>query len=375
MNAYIDLACVSYGVLQEQGRKEMTQLGTEIMRIARRGRAVAGGLLIHPFAQWFGGRSVPTGGIGAVAVAPEHRAAGVGARLMRAAVTELHRQGTALSTLYPATLALYRQAGYEIAGGRYEITLQARTVRLRDRGLAVRPIAERDAAAVEAAHVRAVRWANGPLDRRSPGWSQLATAWAKPSHSYAIWDGKQVAGFCRHLVAFGGDTLHMTQLFVERPAAARRMLTFLTDHRFQVEKVSWYGSPADPMLPLLAEPGYRVKLHDHWMLRITHLVRALSARGYAPGLEGRFDLDVRDDLLAGNRGRFRFEISDGQGTVRRGGEGRIRIDIRGLAALYSGHLSPQDLCARSDYLDAPQEECARLQPVFAGPTPWLAENF
>ena len=31
----------------------------------REGRAMAGGLLIHPFAQWFGGRSVPTGGIGA----------------------------------------------------------------------------------------------------------------------------------------------------------------------------------------------------------------------------------------------------------------------------------------------------------------------
>jgi len=373
--AFSDLACVAFGVALELGRKQITKLDAEMIRIAHSGRSIAGGLVIYPMAQWFGGRCVPTGGIGVVAVAPQHRARGVGARLMRAAVTELHRRRTPLSTLYPATLALYRQAGYEIAGGRYEITLMPRSVRLRDREFEVRAIRPQDRAALAAAHRRAVRWSNGPLDLQSPGWRKAMAAWGKPTRGYALWEGSEVAGFFRHLVEFPEETLRVTELFVDRPAAARRMLTLLADHRFQVEKISWFGSPADPLLPLLAEPGYRVRLHDHWMLRITDVERALSERGYPLGLEAQFDLEVRDELLAGNNDRFQLEIGGGRGRVRRGGRGRIRIDVRGLAALYSGHLSPQELRVRTEYLDASSEQCARLQPVFAGSAPWLAENF
>ena len=60
-------------------------------------------------------------GIGAVGVLPENWGRGAGSRLMQRTLRELREGGFCLSTLYPATLTLYRKAGYECAGGLYRI--------------------------------------------------------------------------------------------------------------------------------------------------------------------------------------------------------------------------------------------------------------
>ncbi|MBI3925782.1 MAG: GNAT family N-acetyltransferase [Armatimonadetes bacterium] len=70
-------------------------------------------------AQWFGGRAVPMTGIAGVAVAPEARARAVGRALIRETLQELHKEGVALSALYPSTLPFYRASGYELAGSRF----------------------------------------------------------------------------------------------------------------------------------------------------------------------------------------------------------------------------------------------------------------
>ena len=83
----------------------------------------AGGLALYRMGQWFGGRPVPLVGVGAVAIAPEHRGTGTAERLMEGTLRELRAEGIALSGLYPATQRLYRKGGYEQAGGRYHYSM------------------------------------------------------------------------------------------------------------------------------------------------------------------------------------------------------------------------------------------------------------
>ena len=81
------------------------------------------------------------------------------------------------------------------------------------------------------------------------------------------------------------------------------------------------------------------------MLRIVDVGAALAARGYPRGLSGEIHLDVCDDVIVSNNGRYVLEVADGKGHISTGGKGDLRIDERGLAALYSGFKTPSELIA------------------------------
>ncbi len=376
LHAFADIAASSFGTLPDNIRPMHEKIGSAMFRLLRARGKVAGGLCVHRMGQWFGGRLVSMTGVGEVAVAPEHRAHGLATRLMRAAVEEIHANGCALSALYPATCPLYQRAGYEIAGGHYEITLDPNRLSLRDRALELRAANPGDDAAIGRAWRTFVRRASGPLDRNAPEWRVMKAAYRPPAQGYAVWNEGRVEGF----VSYGGKRpegmMRLAEFFANTPAAARRLFSFLADHRTQVKQVKWFGNPVDPMLMVLPEPMIcRMRHWDPWMLRIIDVDRALSERGYPRHLTERVHLEVQDDLLPANSGRFVLEVSDGRGHVRRGGRGSAVVDIRGLAALYSGHLSATDLRAMSGTVTAAPGPTATLDRIFAGPIPWMEEHF
>ena len=69
---------------------------------------------VMPGGQYFGGRSVPMGGVASVAVRPDQRGRGIAPRLLGQAVERMHEQGLVISTLHPATTRFYRGLGWEI---------------------------------------------------------------------------------------------------------------------------------------------------------------------------------------------------------------------------------------------------------------------
>lgn len=106
---------------------------------------------------------------------------------------------------------------------------------------------------------------------------------------------------------------------------------------------------------------------------MTDVAAALKLRGYPP-LDAQLELDIADDSLPENAGRYVLSLRAGKATVARGGEGLIRVDVRGLAAIYSGFTHPSDVQA-AGLLDAERAEIARLGAVFAGPAPFILDAF
>ena len=95
---------------------------------ALRDGAIVGTARFLEMTQWWHGRAVPMAGVAGVKVAPEARGGGVGRALTAAVLAEIEARGYPLSALYPATAPLYRSFGYEIAGGRYQVTLPSRSL-------------------------------------------------------------------------------------------------------------------------------------------------------------------------------------------------------------------------------------------------------
>src|SRR5579859_1789473 len=115
---FSDIASQSLGVPPERMPQWMERIGPSNVRLVHHAGRVAAGLGLVPMGHWFGGRAVPCVGVTAVAVAPEHRSRGIAGEMMRTALEEARREGTPLSSLFPATYPVYRAAGYESACNR-----------------------------------------------------------------------------------------------------------------------------------------------------------------------------------------------------------------------------------------------------------------
>ena len=372
---YAELAGLAFNVPFEEVEPKIRAFGSRIVRVLEDPRRVAGGALLYPMGQWFAGRCVPTTGVAAVAIASEMRGRGLAAQLMRAILNEIHEKEIPLSTLYPAIVSLYRRAGYELAGARHETRLALRTFDIRERALEVRELGEQDRRAVNELYARRVKSANGPLDRAGEGWRKVLDIWRSPMVRQGIWDGERLEAAVAYPPKLKDGALTVAELVAGSPAGARRLLAYLGAQRSTVEACVFHGPAADPLLDELQPFSYQSRLFSRWMLRIVDVARALEARGYAPGARGTAQLEIRDDILPHNAGRFVLEVAEGSARVRPGGRGLIKIDIRGLAALYSAYLPAGELREFTPYLEASPAQVAVLQALFGGPAPWMAEGF
>lgn len=354
--------------------------GRDNLRVLRKSGVVVGGLVVIPMGQFYGGRSVKMAGIAAVGIDPHERGRGAAGTLMSAAVREMHAMGFPLSALYPATQPLYRRVGYEQAGTFYRCVLPTAVIDPAGREAIVRPATDADASAVEKCYLRRARQVNGHLDRGRYIWSRVQNHRGTEARGFVIEGDGGVEGYV-YLIQQDSPTrpynLFCTDLVVNTPRAARRLLQFFADHRSMAGEVIWHGSPPDAIHLTLREQAARDEVKDQWMLRLLDAAGALEARGYAPGVNVELHLEVHGDevLPDVNNGRLLVRIADGRAEARRGaGRGSIRVDIRGLASLYSGLVSPWQARA-AGWLDGDDDAIAPLAAALAGGAPWIADHF
>jgi len=360
-------------------------LGKENLRLARLGDEVAGGLALIPMAQFWGGgdaaQPVPMTGIAAVAVAPEHRSGGVGLRLMQSVIRECHQSGVALSTLYPATQPVYRKAGYEVAGHSCEIRVVADQINIREPSLSVRPLTPDDQSAVRALYRQ---WAGanpGSLDRNELMWNRVEDHRGIKRRGYVLTGTNGIEGYFYYGHKSGQypQVLEVGDYVVTTPAASRRFWQFLADHRSMAEKACWMGPPQDPLLLLLREQFYEISAKTAWMLRIIRPEEALELRSYPAGLSASLQLELTDDLLPQNSGRYHLAVENGRGSVQRAATAgavnqAVTLTIGALAPLYSAMYSARQL-ADLGLMAGTHQALATASAIFAGPVPWMRDLF
>lgn len=354
--------------------------GKQNVRLALLEQRIAATLMFLPMGQFWGGRSVGMVGIAVVMVTPEHRGRGVGLQLMQAAVRELHDTGCPLSTLFPATLPIYRAVGYESAGASCEIRVQTPMIDTRESRIYSRPIGPDDLPTVHDLYRHFAALNPGMLDRSPPLWERITHKESDPRHGYLLIhsESDRAQGYLiysqKDPSADHHGTLEITDCVAATPEAARGFWQFLANHRTVVRSATWTGPPMDPLLLIPRDHCSDVSARGRWMLRIVRLADALTLRGYSTALSGQLRLAIDDDLLPENQGNFLLTVRDGQATVERGGDGTFRLSIRALAPLYSGFLSPAQLVS-AGLLVAPPAELAFATSLFAGPVPFMRDHF
>jgi len=340
---------------------------------------------VHSFGQFFGGRSVPMGGVGDVAVAPEHRGRGLARRLMTEALHAMRARGEVISTLFPATTTLYRGLGYELAGAAVWHQVSPRWLHeLRgSSSLETRRVEkDEDPTEIRRCYQRVAPGINGWLDRDDHRWRSLWRWWHAGHYVYACENsGGEIEAYLayRHEPtppgARGDFGMRVEQIVAATPEGLRAAWWTLASCASLVDAVTFAASPEDALLLIMPEQRTSVRGQVRWLLRIVDVQAAVAARGYPPSLEVEVPLSVDDAILPENTGVWTLHVADGEGHLEAGGGDGPRLGIGALSSLYTGWASTATL-ARAGILEGGSPTQLReLDAAFAGPTPWMMEEF
>ena len=387
IDAFSDILTDSLNFPPRSQTDFMSRYDAGDLRLVRAGERVAGGLVLLATGQYFGGQRIPMTGIHAVAIAPEERGGGVGRALLQETVRELAGPGgPPIACLYPATQPIYRSVGFEQAGTYTQYRIPVAALLLGPHQLPVERIPSDTAAVAEVLgpiYSRFARRQNGFVDRSEWFWRrQVDPLGGEPRAAYVVREHGAVTGYTilrrRWQPAQGhmGHDVLRRELVAETPAALRRLLTLVADDRSLGRDLFMTGPPSSVDAMLLVEQSVAIDMQLRWMLRILDVAAALEARGYPPGLVSTVGFEIEDELVEANRGHLSLAVSGGRGRATRGAasDRSISLDVRALAALFTGYLPAEEL-ARAGLAAGSDDALAAATAVFAGPAPWLAEIF
>ncbi len=349
------------------------RIGLENFRVIRQGRQILGGLAILQLGQWFAGECVSMAGIAAVGVAPEHRGSGAALELLRQSHREIYEWGLPISTLYAATQRLYRKVGYEQGGSRCFWEMATNSIGASDRSLPMQPIIPLRHEVFHELYHQQAKVTNGYLARNQAIWEEVIKP---PVYAYLIGKETQPEGYIIFSQRQENNTnlIEIEDWVLLTTAAVRRFWTFICDHRSQIEKVRWRHSTVDFLTLLLPEQTAKIYTSRRWMLRVVDVSLALEKRGYPLELKAELHLEIRDNLIAENNGKFVLTVANGRGEVTKGGKGELQLEINSLSPLYTGFLTPYQL-QLTGYLQATEKTLSVATQIFAASSPWMADFF
>jgi predicted acetyltransferase len=336
---------------------------------------------------YWGGRPVPAGQVSGLSVPAEHRGMGAGGELLRAYLAEAHDRGAAICTLFPATVPMYRRAGFEYAGTwtLYEAAARHLPMGWPDGYRAVPLPPSADPAPLMERFARTLPDRSGQIERDAAIWRDFILR-ERPGGAPQAYlvdgpagpDGWAVLKVDEHVSSREvTTTVGVIDWGAVSPGGWRSLLTLAAGFSSLDASVLWKGPEVEPLALLVREQDVRQVRQFRFMARVLDVPGAFSARGYPEGARGQLTLEVADDACPWVAGTWTVEVEGGEGKAARvdSQAGAARTDASGLAALFAGYVDPGRLAELGMVTGLDTRDVAFLRAVHAGPTPWSADFY
>lgn len=349
------------------------------------GGEVAAATHVRPFRQHFGGRAVPLAGYSPVAVLPEYRGRGWGRAVTAAPLADLRERGEVIAGLFPASVALYRSVGFEVAGSYVHRRIPAAHLAALDPApeVVVRRGTAADLAAVHRCYARLSPRTDGSLVRPPSWWARRLAPDLAGTELYVVDDPDtdgEVAGYAAYRHGRGRHpydySVVVTEVHGATAAVQRALWRVVGSSGSQAPDVAVVGPAEDPLFLLTgsADP-LAVRSEIRWMIRLVDAAGAVAARGWNAAVAGRVDLEVVDDHAPWNAGRWVLEVADGVGRLTRGGSGAVTVTVGGLSAWWAGYAPARLLAATGHVASADRRALDLLDGLGAATPPTLVDFY
>jgi predicted acetyltransferase len=170
--------------------------------------------------------------------------------------------------------------------------------------------------------------------------------------------------------------LHVVELFARTLDVAVDLWSYLLRLEL-VEEISALGRPLDEQVPLLLVDQRACavgEVRDELWLRLVDVAEALRIRGWAPTAGEAVVLEVSDELLPANSGRYRISSAGAERVTSSRPD--LSCSVLHLATLYLGDRTPSQLAAAGMLEVHDGASVARADRLFAvDAAPWCGSMF
>lgn len=356
------------------------------------------------------GAVIPVAGVSYVGVMPTHRRRGIARTLMTRQLQDIAARGSeAVAALWASEAMLYGRYGYGRASsiahfrlGRGEGTLAVPG----DPSLTLRLVPPADALAELAKVYDAVLPTQPGFFARDDRWwgrvlidPEAERGGAGPLRCVLASDSAGPRGYALYRAHDRWDDseflpnnlIRVRELVAADPAAGAALWRDLLSRDLVGEIVAPDRPADDPLLYQLADPRRaRPMVSDGLWVRVVDLPRALAARAYSCPVD--VVLEVRDEILPANAGRWRLRASGRSAPVTSAGTGAgesggvtcerthepadVALDIRELGAAYLGGTRLGALAAAGLVTEDRAGTLARLSAAMSwDAAPWCPMIF
>jgi predicted acetyltransferase len=389
----------------EAAERELITLETDRTAAAFDGDTIVGTSAAYTFALSVPGGTVATAGITAVAVLPTYRRRGILSAMMRDLLADAVRRGEPLAALFASEAAIYRRFGFGCAAEHLRGTIRRGEGVLLPPALDVlaaggagsgpgRPrirLAEPGEVLAEMAAVYAAAGSRPGAPARDDRWWQWRVIdperWrggATALRCVLAQDDGGPRGYALYTVksnwsdqGLPAHDLSIRELIALDPAATAALWSDLLS-RDLVGEVRLGSRPVDdPLLPMMADRRrVRATVTDNLWVRILDVAQALRERRYA----GPADvvIEVTDDLLPANAGRWRLQVAaDGKcGCEATTAPADVILPVSALGAAYLGGTRLGSLAAAGQAAEIRPGALAALSAALSwDPAPWCPMVF
>ncbi|HEX2190031.1 MAG TPA: GNAT family N-acetyltransferase [Longimicrobiaceae bacterium] len=372
--------------------------GVEALWVGESEGRLAAACQVLPFRQWIGGAAFPTMGLAMVSISPAHRRRGMAGRLVRTAFRHSLERGDLASALYPFRVTFYERLGYGLAGEvhQYQLPPESLPDDPEERVRVSLALDGADRAAVRSLYDRWVPTQSGQMERSPGAWKAL---WESPLHAVALYRGPEGEPEGYATVRYRPD-LPPAARFAEveerawlTPRAQRGIYAWLASLGDQHRQLVYRAHPdegfgervTEPRLPPGGPPNWGIwfpaaALLVGPMFRLLDVPGALALRTAPADAELTLTLDVTDDDLPENAGRWRLRVEGGRMHAERAPGGAapgptLALPVRILSRIFVGAATPSQAVGTGQAALDDARALDMLDRAFRVPRPWTFERF
>ena len=308
-----------------------------------------GGMILLEMDCRFEGHTCRFVGVGGVVTDPAERRRGAIRQIFEADLPRMYDEGFALSALYPFSHEFYQKFGYELGIMRHTMKFGPGSLR-KDlyRAAAIRRILPDDPdGGMKQVYDRYIAYKNLAILRTDDQWKELrsGTPWENQKHSYVLYNDadEPIAYWIGTMSKDSGEPLltidDLAYISREGMEAIFAMLRSMNE----VGTVKLV-MPQDMPIRYLVADAYHVDEENicGGMVRIVNAEQVLGMLP-APAMAGCCTIEVSDDQIAANNGRFLI-AGDGETLTvsRTEKEPDLRCTVNGLSALVISAMDFQE---------------------------------